>query len=89
MNPVSKRVLVFMVINWLFFGGVLVGSLLGQYGFSTYYVGPLGEEGFVREMNVSPWLVLEIFVSNLIFSGFVLLTLSGFFFLVCQSCFFC
>jgi hypothetical protein len=65
------------VLNWLFFGGVVVGALIGQLGFADLRLLPIREEPFLEGIAVSPWLVLEIFFFNLVLSGFVLLTLTG------------
>jgi hypothetical protein len=66
-----------LALNWLFFGFVLVGALVGQYESVDFVVWPVGEEVFHQEIGVFPWLVLEIFLFNLFLSGFVLVTLSG------------
>jgi hypothetical protein len=83
LNVVSQRVLFLMVLNWLFFGGMFVGALLGQYGFADSFGWlPVRDEVFQGEIGVSPWLVLVIFFFNLVLSGFVLVTLSGLAFFV-------
>jgi len=83
LNVVSQRILLLMVLNWLFFGVMFVGALLGQYGFmSSFGWLPVKDEVFQQGLEVSPWLVLDIFFFNLVLSGFVLVTLSGLVFFV-------
>lgn len=83
LNVISQRILFLMVLNWLFFGGMFVGALLGQYGLvNSFEWWLVGDEVFQGGLEVSPWLVLGIFFSNLVLSGFVLVTLSGLAFFV-------
>jgi hypothetical protein len=66
-----------MLLNWLFFGGIVAGSLLGRLGLVTLYWWPFDERILNQEIAFSSLLVLEIFFFNLLLSSFVLLTLSG------------
>ena len=77
LSVVSKRLFFLMVLNLLFFGGIVAGALLGRLGLVDLYWWPFGERILNREVVFSSWLVLEIFFFNLVVSGFVLLTLSG------------
>jgi len=77
LSVVSKRLFLLMVLNWLFFGGIVAGALLGRLGLVNLSWWPFGERILNQEVVFSSWLVLEIFLFNLVLSGFVLLTLSG------------
>lgn len=76
MSVVSRRVLLLVVLNWLFFGVMVVGGL-GQGRYVGVYEWPLGEEIFHEEMGNVPFMFVSIFLFNLILSGFVWVTLSG------------
>jgi len=78
-STVSRRLWVLVVLNWLFFGFIVVGSFVGQAGVVGVNVWPLGEIFPVEEGNVL-FLIGVIFVLNLVLSGFVLVTLTGFVF---------
>lgn len=66
-----------IVLNWLFFGGVLVGAFLAQYDYEG--VGVLPTESDVSFISRDNWalLLFGIFLWNLAVSGFGLITLSG------------
>ena len=78
-SVVSKRGWVLVVLNWLFFGFVVVGSFVGQAGVVWVQVWPFGESLPNGGGNVL-LLIGMIFVFNLVLSGFVLVTLTGFVF---------
>lgn len=76
------------VLNWLFFGFILVGSLLGQVGVVEAPAWPFGEV-FPVEVSNALLMVGVIFVFNLFLSGFVLVTLTGFVFFGSSLFFLC
>lgn len=77
LSVVSKRGWWLVALNWLFFGFVLVGSLLGGLiSFPQPYLLPASEVSPFSQ--ASPLLLFGfIFVFNLVFSGFVFVTLTG------------
>lgn len=77
-----------MVLNWLFFGFIVVGSLLVQGGFVQVYAWPFGE---ILPIDVSnAWFLFGfIFANNLVLSGFVLVTLTGLVFFGLSAFFLC
>jgi len=77
---VCRRNLLLVVLNWLFFSGMVVGALLKQAGLIGGYRWPVGDDVFSQGAASLPLLVLSIFVFNLVVSGFVVVTLSGFLF---------
>ena len=81
-SVVSRRVLLLIVLNWLFFGAMVVGGFLGQGEYVAVYEWPLGEEIFHKEMGNLTFMIVSIFLFNLILSGFIWVTLSGFGFFV-------
>lgn len=76
-SVVSRRVLLLIVLNWLFFGAMVVGGFLGQSEYVAVYEWPLGEEIFHKEIGNVPFMILSIFLFNLILSGFAWVTLPG------------
>lgn len=82
LTVVSKRILLFVVLNWLFFGVMLVGAFLGQFGYGGFSVLPIGDDFLVAGKSEWSIMLLGIFFWNLVVSGFVLLTLSGLLFFV-------
>jgi len=64
------------ILNWLFFGFIVVGGLLVQAGAVEVYAWPFGEVFSVGVTNAF-LLFGVIFLFNLVLSGFVLVTLSG------------
>lgn len=76
LSAVVSRSWVLVVLNWLFFGFIVVGSVLGQMGIVEVYSWPFGE---VLPVDVSNVLLVVgfVFVFNLVLSGFVLVTLTG------------
>lgn len=73
---------IWVSLNWLFFGVVVVGALVGQAGTAGFYRWPVGSEVFNFKASSTLLLVAGIFFFNLVLSGFALLTLSGLFFFV-------
>jgi len=76
LSVVWKRSWIFVVLNWLFFGFIVLGALLLQFGVVGVYYWPLGETFPVEVGNVF-LMVGFIFVFNLILSGFLVVTLTG------------
>lgn len=76
-SVVSKRGWWLVILNWLFFGFVVVGSLLGGLvSFGQFYLLPASEVSPFSQ--TSPFLLFGfIFVFNLVFSGFAFVTLTG------------
>lgn len=89
MSVVSRRVLFFMVLNWLFFGSIVVGALLGQSGYVRVFEWPIGEEKFQLETGNIVVLIVTIFLFNLFLSGFLVVTLTGLLFFVLPVVFLC
>lgn len=75
---ISRRFLLLVALNWLFFGAVVVAALLGQFLYRPLpYMGePVGVDGFFLGFDW-PLMVLSIFLFNLVLSGFVFVTLPG------------
>jgi len=77
----SRRGLVFAVLNLVYFGSILVTALVAQ--FQTPQLPPAGELPlevpgiFSLEAVGFPWLVVSIFVWNLVVSAFVVVTVVG------------
>jgi hypothetical protein len=86
---VSKRVLFFVVLNWLFFGVIVVGSLLERFGGVGRFWWPVGEEVFRFGVSNAALMIVSIFLFNLVLSGFVLITLSGLLFFALPVFFLC
>jgi len=75
-SVVSRWGWVLVGLNWLFFGLIVVGSLLVEAGVFGVSVWPFGEVAPVEISN--PVLLFGfIFVFNLALSGFALMTLTG------------
>lgn len=79
-SVVSGKRLFLVILNWLFFGVMLVAPFLAQSEYARLYERPMGV--FSVERDNLPLMFLNIFFSNIILSGFVVLTLSGFVFFV-------
>lgn len=75
-SVVWERGWVLVVLNWLFFGFIAFGGLLGQFGVVEVYYWPFGEI-FSVELGNAFLTVGFIFVFNLILSSFVVVTLTG------------
>jgi hypothetical protein len=79
----SKRSLLFTVINTVYFGSIFTSTLLMQWWFPAPPNGEFEEfPGFAFTDWGLPTLVLSIFLFNLIISGFILTTLTGLMFFV-------
>ena len=74
----------FVVYNWLFFGAIIVGVLLAQANMRLL---PIGEEVQAFDSSNVGFMVLGIFLFNLVLSGFVLTTLPGLVFFALPSVF--
>jgi len=74
---VSKRALLFVVLNWLFFGSLLVGAFVAESGAVRAFRWSVGAEVFSLKSSNVVLLVVSIFFFNLVVSGFVLVTLTG------------
>lgn len=66
----------FVVLNWLFFGVMFVGVLLGQGGLFGFQMVPFAD-GFFVVGGGWVFMLFYVFIFNLVVSGFVLVTLSG------------
>lgn len=76
----NDRSLLVAVLNLAYFGALIAGGFLAQYT-SLFQPVVVGNDVF-GVSGASVWLVFDIFVSNLILSAFLLLTLSGIVFFV-------
>lgn len=79
---VQKKISLLVVLNWLFFGGIVVGTLLEQAGYLKVYRFPFIEDFSATELSNMAFMVLSIFVFNLVLSGFLLSTLTGLVFFI-------
>jgi len=75
-SVVLRKGWVWVFLNWLFFGFIVVGSLLGQIGVVQVYTWPFGEI-FSVDVSNAFLMVGFIFLFNLVLSGFLLVTLTG------------
>lgn len=66
-----------VVLNWLFFGAIVVGALLEENETVGVYRWPVGAEVFTLEASSAVLSVITIFFFNLVLSGFILVTLTG------------
>jgi len=73
---VEKRWL-FVVLNWLFFGIIFVGVLLGEAGLFGFPLVPFTDNFFAIGEGGWVFTLSYVFIFNLVVSGFVLVTLSG------------
>jgi len=76
-NVVSGRMLLLVVLNWMFFGVMVVGVLLEEAGFAGALRWPVGEEAFTVETSDAVLLLVGVFFNNLVLSSFILVTLTG------------
>lgn len=83
LTVVWRRSWLFVMLNWLFFGFIVVGALLVQVGVVQVYAWPFGVVLPVEVVNPL-LLVCLIFVFNLVLSGFFVVTLTGFAFSGCR-----
>jgi hypothetical protein len=88
-SVISRRAWWLVVLNWLFFGFVLVGSFLsGLTSFGPFYSLPASEAS--QSYQGSPILLFGfLFVFNLVVSGFVVVTLTGLGFFALSPIFLC
>lgn len=77
LSAVTRRALLLVTLNWLFFGSLVAGAFAAEAGFVRFSVWPVGAEVFSLEVENAVLLLISIFLFNLILSGFVLLTLTG------------
>jgi len=77
LNIVSGRMLLLIVLNWVFFGVMIVGVFFEEAGFAGVLRWPVGEEAFTVEIGDAVLLLVSVFFTNLVLSGFVLVTLTG------------
>jgi len=77
-NVLSKRIKIFVVLNMLFLDSIFVGVLLSQFL-------PVSSLSISESMGILtwiygldwPWMVLAVFLFNLVLSGLVVLALPG------------
>jgi len=69
-----------VILNWLFFGVMLVAAFLAQSEYAWLYEPPMNI--FSVEKSDLPLMVMNIFFSNIVLSAFVMVTLSGFVFFI-------
>ena len=86
-DSVAKRRTSLIELNWLFFGVVVVGVFLGQFGFEGLSVSPIGDVVSVEGVEQGVLLFFGVFFWNLVVSGVVLLSLSGALFFVLPGVF--
>jgi hypothetical protein len=73
LKTVSRRYKLFVILNWLFFGSLLIGALVAKDWFPFL---PSSESVVPNVDNA--WLAFfEIFFFNLVVSAFAVVTLSG------------
>ena len=77
MEIFSRRSLLFVLMNTLFFGSILIGALLAQGQYLPFYVLRMDERIFPPEFSDPLFMVVYIFFSNIIVSAFLLVTLTG------------
>lgn len=81
MLSLSGRSSLFLAMNMLYFGFILVGALLAQISSVVVYEWPMSES--VLDVAADPlFLAAGIFLSNLVVSGLFLTTFSGLVFFV-------
>lgn len=78
-----------MVLNWLFFSFIVVGSFSGQFVGVWRFSWPISEEVSGVEVDNTALMIVSIFLFNLVLSGFVLVTLSGLLFFILPFVFLC
>jgi hypothetical protein len=73
---ISRRSLLFVVMNTLYFGSITVGAFIAQFQSLPFYEWTPSEGVFVGEWGLQV-MILVIFLSNLVVSSFFLVTLTG------------
>jgi len=86
LSILEKRKWFVVVFNWLFFGFLIIGAFLSSFGLVRVVPWPFGD-ALVYEQGNALFAFLRIFLFNLFFSGFLLLTASGALFFVLPVCF--
>lgn len=76
LDLVSKRALLLVALNWLFFCSIIAGALLGRYGYGEFAPWPIGKAEFAEGLD-PPFLIVGIFTINLVASAFIVVTLPG------------
>lgn len=78
-NVLLRRSRIFVVFNTLFFDSIFVGVLLSQFFYVPSSSGVLESLGILTWLRGLdwPWMILVIFLFNLVVGGFVVLTLPG------------
>lgn len=73
-----ERGFVFMFMNAVYFGGILVGALWSEFFYipEPYMGEPMGVNGFFLGFDL-PSMILSIFLLNFFLSSFVFVTLPG------------
>lgn len=77
LTVVWRRSWLFVMLNWLFFGFIVVGALLVQAGVIQVYAWPI-DVALPVEVDNPLLLIGLIFVLNLVLSSFLVVTLTGF-----------
>jgi len=77
-----SRSLLFVWMNALFFGSILIGALLAQGHYLPFYVVWMDERIFPTEFGDPLFMVVYIFLLNIVLSAFLLVTLTGLLFFV-------
>jgi len=73
---ISRRSLLFVTMNALYFGSITVGAFIAQFQSLPFYEWTSSERVFVGDWGL-PVMILVIFLSNLVVSAFFLVTLTG------------
>jgi hypothetical protein len=73
---ISRRSLLFVVMNTLYFSSITVGAFLAQFQSFPSYEWDLSERMFSEEWGL-PVMISVIFLSNLVVSALSLVTLTG------------
>jgi hypothetical protein len=77
LDAVSGRVGLLVALNWLFFGCLVLGAVLKEFGIVGVFRWPVGADVFSSEAGDVVSLLIGIFFLNLVFSCFLLVTLTG------------
>lgn len=76
LDLVSRRALLLVALNLLFFCSIIAGALLGRYGYGEFAPWPIGKTEFAESLDL-PLLIVAIFALNLVASAFIVITLPG------------
>lgn len=77
LREIFSRSLLFVWMNALFFGSILIGALLAQGHYLPFYVVWMDESIFPTEFGDPLFMVVYIFLFNIVLSAFLLVTLTG------------